>query len=156
VRTRRARLAFLTLAAAECYAGPLPWTLEAPTLPSIYHHVSTLDEAGALVELPLPPPERFQDNARYVYRSIFHFRPLVNGYSGFVPRSYREAYRLLMSERFDEGLELMARAGVRFVVTHSGRLGPRMRRRIEQAEGRGKLVLHRVSGSDRLYRLERD
>ncbi|HSF19899.1 MAG TPA: hypothetical protein VLK65_30540 [Vicinamibacteria bacterium] len=156
VRTRRSRLAFLTLAAAECYAGPLPWTQEVPPLPPIYTHISTLEERGALVELPLPPPERFQDNARYVYRSIFHFRPLVNGYSGFVPQSYRKAYRLLMSERFEEGLEHMARLGVRFVVAHKSRFGPRMRRQIEEAERRGKLVILQVSGPDRLYRLEGD
>ncbi len=153
IRRRGLRLLLVVLAAAECYAGPLPWIMDVPELPPIYETVANLEEPGALVELPLPPPESFQDNAGYVYRSIFHWRPLVNGYSGFVPHSYREAHRLLMSDALEVGLEKMASVGVRFLLAHTARLGPRMRRRIDAAEERKQLELVEEKGPDRLYRI---
>jgi hypothetical protein len=139
------------VAAAECFSGPLPFRTDVPELPPIYRSVIAIEDDGALVELPLPPPERFQDNALYVYRSIFHRRPLVNGYSGFVPESYREAYRILMEGELTSGLERLSGSGVRYVLAHEGRLGPRKLRELGEAREKGLLVLLAESGSDRLY-----
>jgi hypothetical protein len=153
IRRQSARIALVGAAAAECFAGPLPLRTEVPELPAIYRSVEALEGDGALVELPLPPPERFQDNALYVYRSIFHRRSLVNGYSGFVPESYHEAHRVLMEGSLMDGLEPMSRRGVRYVLAHEGRLGPRKLREIEAARAEGSLALVAESGSDRLYRI---
>lgn len=153
VRRRSVRVALVGVVAAECYAGPLPWSFDPPELPPIYEHVASLDEPGALLELPLPHPDRFQDNARYVYRSIFHWRPLVNGYSGFVAPSYRRAYRSLTSEPLDATLRQMASDGVRFVLAHGARLGPRLERQLAEGERAGWLELVVQEGADRLYRI---
>ena len=151
VRKKAFRWALVAIAAVECMAAPLPLRLDVPTYPPIYIDVEALAEPGALVELPLPPPERFQDNALFVYRSIYHRRELVNGYSGFVPRSYRRAHRLLMRRNFTRGLESMWQDGVRFVLVHEGRLGPRMLRQIQQARDSGALVMVSERAPDRLY-----
>jgi hypothetical protein len=151
VRSRVWRLPLVAVAAAECFSGPLPFRTDVPELPPIYRSVIAIEDDGALVELPLPPPERFQDNALYVYRSIFHRRPLVNGYSGFVPESYREAYRILMEGELTSGLERLSGSGVRYVLAHEGRLGPRKLRELGEAREKGLLVLLAESGSDRLY-----
>ena len=151
VRKKAWRWALTALAALECMAAPLPLRFDVPTYPPIYEDVEALTEPGALVELPLPPPERFQDNARFVYRSIYHRRNLVNGYSGFIPESYRRAHRLLMRRNFARGLETLRQDGVRFVLAHEGRLGPRMLRRIRQARDSGVLVLVSERATDRLY-----
>ena len=151
VRKKAFRWALVAIAAVECMAAPLPLRLDVPTYPPIYMDVEALAGPGALVELPLPPPERFQDNALFVYRSIYHRRELVNGYSGFVPRSYRRAHRLLMRRNFTRGLESMWQDGVRFVLVHEGRLGPRMLRQIQQARDSGALVMVSESAPDRLY-----
>jgi hypothetical protein len=156
VKRKRTRLAVIAIAAAECYAGPLPWHFEAPALPPIYGEVASLLEPGALVELPLPPPERFQDNAHYVYRSIYHRRPLVNGYSGFVPPSYRKNFELLMRRDFSQGLGELLAEGVRFALVHTRRLGPRMRRQIRDAEESGLLQRIAEEGRDRLYRIQQE
>lgn len=152
-RARKARVALLALAAAECFAGPLPLSMEPPEIPPIYEAVRRLDGEGALVELPLPPPRRFQDNAAYVYRSTVHWRPLVNGYSGFVPETYRRSHRRLMRGELAAGLREMSRAGLRFVLAHESRLGPRMRRQIDEARRTGALSLIEEDGTDRLYEL---
>ena len=151
IRKKAIRWLLVALAALECMAAPLPLRLEVPSYPPIYMDVEALAEPGALVELPLPPPERFQDNALSVYRSIFHRRELVNGYSGFVPQSYRRAHRLLMRRNFTRGLEAMRQEGVRFVLAHEGRLGPRMLRQIQQALDSGVLVMVSERTPDRLY-----
>lgn len=153
IRNRLFGTLLLVLAAAECYGGPLYWSMEAPVLPPIYQSLARTDEPGALVELPLPPPESFYQNARYVYRSIFHWKPIVNGYSGFVPESYREAHDSLMKGDFQEGLVVWRGKGVRWLLAHTARMGPRMRKRIADAELIGLLELVEERGPDKLYRI---
>ena len=63
VRKKAFRWALVAIAAVECVAAPIPLRFDVPTYPPIYIDVETLAEPGALVELPLPPPERFQENA---------------------------------------------------------------------------------------------
>lgn len=151
LRSRGLRRALVALAAIECMAAPLPLRFDEPSYPPIYEDVEALRGPGALVELPLPPPERFQDNAIFVYRSISHRRELVNGYSGFIPQSYRRAYRVLMRRNLERGLAAMKDQGVGFVLAHEGRLGPRMQRQIDAARESGTLVLIAERPPDRLY-----
>jgi hypothetical protein len=153
VRGNGRRLALVALAGAECWSGPLPLRMEAPVLPPIYGHLEGIDAEGALLELPLPSPETFQDNAIYVYRSAFHRWPMVNGYSGFVPDSYRQTYEDLTTRPFPESLARLSDRGVRFVLAHEGRLGPRLRREIADAEREGLLALVGEEPPDRLYRI---
>ncbi len=152
LRGTAVRVALVALAAAECASIPLPLRMEAPALPPIYRHLESEGE-GALLELPMPPPERFQDNAVYVYRSAAHRRPIVNGYSGFVPDTYRTAYEDLKKRPLSEGLQRLSARGVRFVLAHEGRLGPRIRRELADAERTGILILVGEESPDRLYRI---
>ena len=151
IRRSGLRWALVFVAALECFVAPLGLRMDAPSYPAIYRHVETLPEAGAMVELPLPPPERFQDNAIFIYRSIFHRRQIVNGYSGFAPPSYGLAYRQLMRRDFLRGLRAMESQGVRYVLAHEARLGPRMRRQLRKAQDSGLLELVAEESSDRLY-----
>jgi hypothetical protein len=153
IRGNALRIGAVLLATAECWSGPLPLRMEAPVLPPIYRHLQAVEGEGALLELPLPPPERFQDNAVYVYRSAYHRRAIVNGYSGFVPESYRETFEHLRARPL-AGLVRLSRLGVRFVLAHEARLGPRMRRELREAELEGILVVVGEEPPDRLYRIE--
>ena len=55
--------------------------------------------------------------------SIFHWKPLINGYSGFYPASYLR--RLLDLRRFPEpfSLRVLRREGVRYLVIHQSGYG---------------------------------
>ena len=152
LRSPAARAALVAAAVAECAAVPLPLRMEAPELPPIYRHLEAAGD-GALLELPLPPPERFQDNALYVFRSSYHRRPLVNGYSGFVPAGYREVYERLRSQPMPEVLSWLSSLGVRLVLVHEGRIGPRLMRETLEAEREGNLILVGEEPGDRLYRI---
>jgi hypothetical protein len=72
-------------------------TAEAARLPLVYAapwrvhpiYAALADEpAAVLVELPLYPPVDALRNAPYLLNSTAHWRPIVNGYSGLVPRDY--------------------------------------------------------------------
>ena len=149
------RGALLVVAAAESLAAPLPLRRELPSYPPIYRHVEALEGGDALVELPLPPPERFQDNAIYVYRSILPRAPprqrLQRLRAGGLSRGVPAADA---AEPRDRGLAHAYEEGVRHVLAHEGRLGPRMRRQIREMILAGTLRLVAEEGSDRLYAIE--
>ena len=60
---------------------------------------------------------------RYEYFSIFHWKPLVNGYSGFYPPSYIR--QLLDLQRFPapSSLRALRLEGVRYLVIHESGYG---------------------------------
>jgi hypothetical protein len=53
--------------------------------PAVYHAMAREPGGSVLVELPLGQADY---DLRAVYYSTVHWRPLVNGYSGFFPRRY--------------------------------------------------------------------
>ncbi len=56
--------------------------------PTIYQ---SLPGSAVLFEFPVhPQPDRFEENLPYMYFSMWHWRPMVNGYSGFNPREYAQ------------------------------------------------------------------
>jgi hypothetical protein len=67
---------------------------------------------GAVVVLPLG-----EGDTQAMLDGIAHWRPLVNGDSGFVPRPYNRAMELLDGPLSDEGLRFLRAVGVRDVLT---------------------------------------
>jgi hypothetical protein len=107
-RGRSGAVALLVLSAcflAESTAAPLPLNRRfasrhyttpplitlAPT-PRIYAAVAALPPGAVLAEFPFGVPA-FE--VRYMFHSLRHGRPLVNGFSGWAPRSYNARRRLL-------------------------------------------------------------
>jgi hypothetical protein len=67
--------------------GPAPaYLAPAPELPPIYRSVADLPATTVLVEFPFG--DQWYD-VRYMYFAALHRRPLLNGYSGVFPPSYR-------------------------------------------------------------------
>jgi hypothetical protein len=86
------------------------------TPPPLYEFVARLPP-GVVAEFPLPEalpgPE-----PRYMYMSTFHWKPLINGYSGFYPPSYLNQLRRLQPfpDAFTVGA--LQRTGVSYVIVH--------------------------------------
>jgi len=59
---------------------------------------------------------------------VVHFRPLVNGDSGFVPRPYSRAMELFAGEPGEDAVRLLRAFGVRHVVTRDERPWPLLER----------------------------
>jgi hypothetical protein len=118
----RARLAVtaaaLTLVTVEALRIPVPYSPPVET-PGAY--VVLKEEADAvLLELPLYEPNAFQLNGRYMLFSTVHWRPIVNGYSGFLPRSYHEHLAALRNFPDEASLAYLRRVGVTHVSVHPG------------------------------------
>ena len=69
-------------------------------------------KSGAVVVLPLG-----DGDTAAMLDGVAHWRPLVNGDSGFVPRPYTRILELLDGPLGDEGLRLLRAVGVRHVVS---------------------------------------
>jgi hypothetical protein len=97
--------------------------------PAVYAAVARLPARAALVELPLGQPDF---DLRAMYYSTFHWRALVNGYSGFTPLSYGPLVAALGGTSIDgeRAWEALSGAGATAVIVHEGAYldgaGPRL------------------------------
>jgi PA14 domain len=121
----------LLLAVVEPLAAPLgfqPFT----GIPSIYDRLA--DEQDAVVaELPFPPSRAIFMNARYMLNSTRHFKPMLNGYSGFVPGSYYEHYAAVGEFPNGGSIAALERLGVTHLIVHIDAYDPESIRRLQEA-----------------------
>ncbi|MDX2435528.1 MAG: discoidin domain-containing protein [Acidobacteriota bacterium] len=81
----------------EYFSAPIP-TTRIPSkdeLPPVYRWLAEDPEGGPILELPLAfdgPRKNLKEIAR-VYSSTIHWRPMINGYSGYLPPLYIEMRR---------------------------------------------------------------
>ncbi len=153
--SRFAAVALIVAANAEALTAPLE--LEPfEGLPSVYAAVADEDEPLVLAELPFYPVEQVHRNAAYVLGSTAHFRPLLNGYSGFTPASYVERAEALREFPDDRAMDTLRRAGVTHVIVHFDRLLPGRAEYVRTALAE-RPELELIHGSEReiaLYRLD--
>ena len=96
---------------------PLGWR-EAPRLPSPYLLLATLPR-GPVVELPFfeTRPD-FPRHTFYMLWSTYHWQPLVNGYSDYIPADFREIVVPVSHFPTIESFKLLQPIGARYVVFH--------------------------------------
>lgn len=106
----------LVLVNGEALRAPIGYTWF-DGVPAVYDVLAT--EPGAVVvEVPFPLPQQWFLNGQYMVNSTRHWRPLLNGYSGFRPASYDESYAAMSSFPSDESLIALHQKGVTHVVVH--------------------------------------
>lgn len=147
------------MARGIAFAMGLAVTVEAARVPiayttfegfdPIYEHVAALSDA-VLLELPFAPLEATQLNAPYVVSSTVHFRPMLNGYSGFTPASYLQHREIVERLPDDAAFDALAAVGVTHITAHGARLD---RAFIERLERSGRLSLVAREGDTRLYEM---
>jgi len=86
-------------------------------IPPIYAMIRRVPGAVA-VELPFYPPQDVFYNAGAVLDSTLNWKPLLNGYSGFVPASYSRHYEELRSFPSPESIAALRAAGVTHIFVH--------------------------------------
>jgi hypothetical protein len=105
----------LVAVTAEAWRAPIGWT-PAVVVPPIYAALDH-DQPAAVAELPFPSPARVGLNAFAMLASThYHYRPLVNGYSGFIPASYTRHAERLAGFPDEESHRFLVTAGVTHVV----------------------------------------
>jgi hypothetical protein len=115
------------------------------------------DEPGPVVlaETPFYPPHAVFENAEYVLNSTAHWRPLMNGYSGYTPASYRKIAWAFWYFPEERAIKAMREAGVTHVTVHFHRFGNEAARTLDILSRHPDLELVAAGArSDiRLYRL---
>jgi hypothetical protein len=118
-------------------AGTAPYPIAAPP-PRESAIVRALQtRRGTVLELPAPIAPELTGalpEARATYRSIFHWRPLVNGYDGYYPTDFFA--RLAVAQRLpdpDALAVLRTTTGLETVVVHLAELSVPRRRAWEAA-----------------------
>ena len=102
----------------EYSVSPLQLVRYDNTAPPVYELLARLP-AGVVAEFPVPQKNTVPGpDARYTYMSTFHWKKLVNGYSGYYPPSYLQRLDGLQSFPDASSLEILRRTGVSYVIVH--------------------------------------
>ena len=102
--------------------GPLrPWAQRTP----VYALWLRRQPPGGVLELPAPLSSALPlYDAEWSYLARFHRHRLVNGYSGYFPRSYLDLLNSLVRFPDASSLEALHARGVRYIVVHEDRYLP--------------------------------
>jgi hypothetical protein len=102
---------------AEALRAPFTFT-PFKGIPGIYRLLA--DEPGPVVvaEQPFFPRWAIFQNSHYVLASTAHWRPLMNGYSGYTPDSYQKYADAFWYFPQEWAIDAMKKAGVTHVVVH--------------------------------------
>ena len=93
--------------------------------PDLYRALSHA-EPGTILELPTPLANALPGaDPEYQSWSIWHWRPLINGYSGYYPPHYLNALAPLRTFPDERSLTLLRERQVRYVIVHRARMDPR-------------------------------
>jgi hypothetical protein len=100
--------------------------------PPVYRFLRQLPD-GVVVELPVPERSGLAGlDVDYTFWSTKHWRKLLNGYSGYYPRSYQATLDRLNSLPDPASLAWLRERNVRYIVVHKSQL--------ENGEGSALLV----------------
>jgi hypothetical protein len=93
----------------------------------VYQYLAQLPGREAVIELPMyVAPDAEAPEAKRMYASIVHWRPLVNGYSGITPARQAALGAQLKDfpgEQSLAALRELGRQGVRYLIVHVGEPG---------------------------------
>ena len=147
-------LAAVTLCVAvnvEALRAPLGYT-PFSEIPPIYDGLTSQREA-VVVELPFYPPSDWFLSGRYMLNSTRHWRPILNGYSGFKPGSYDDTYAAIESFPDVASLGALRARGVTHIVVHKEEFSASHPGRFDAMGRFASLQQVAESGDIHIYRL---
>jgi hypothetical protein len=106
----------LALVTFEAWHGPVR-TTPFTGVPPIYSLLTEPEEV-MLVEVPFYPPDAVHENGPYVLNSTAHWRPVMNGHSGFTPMSYRRRSEAFWFFPEDWAIAAIRDQGATHVMVH--------------------------------------
>ncbi len=121
IRRKTALVMFiLPILLLEYWSCPLSLYRVSREIPEVYKWLAEQDEDSVIVELPMPGSiESVHNETRYMYWSTFHWKRMVNGYSGFFPHSYWDMNKIMQSFPSAGSLSLLENLGVDYIIIHT-------------------------------------
>lgn len=106
------------------------------------------------VTLELPTKEYLDpyEQAEYVFASVYHWQPLVNGYTSHPPAGYQERFVQAANMPSAESIRAFQKLGVRYAVVHRDKLSPQQEDLWNKSWAGLSLV--RAFGTTAIYRFE--
>ena len=145
----------LLLLTAEAWQ-PRPPFVPYGGVPAIYSRVAELPAPTLLAEMPFYPPEAIHENGEYVLSSTAHWKPLMNGYSGMTPGSYRRRAASFWFFPKEWAIEAIKAEGTTHLMVHLPRFGSDAASVAATLDGRADLRLVAADRDGRrLYEIRR-
>ena len=153
----------LILATVVIELWPLPTRLvripgSVEELPEIYQEIEALPRDATLLKLPLSrggSEINLETESQFLYYSTFHWRPIVNGYSGFSPRANIGLDQVITSSEPEALLSAFRAFDIKYILTRETTLNAAEKMKLETLEGKG-LTSVAVTDNNRLYKVEPD
>ncbi len=116
--------ALAVLCLIEYWSAPLSTRTPVLTRPAVHQWLRAHNDS-VILELPVPTPTTLwlYENT-YQYMSIFHWSRLVNGYSGFAPRSYIATLDAMKDFPGPASFARLQELGVQYVIVHERNYEP--------------------------------
>ncbi|HYX25372.1 MAG TPA: hypothetical protein VFC23_14550, partial [Thermoanaerobaculia bacterium] len=110
--------AFALVLAAELTPRPLRWVPlpREEEIPEAYRWIAREPSVKALIELPI---HRNPDENEYLYNSTVHWKPIANGYSGYLPPSHEALADRIHFLPEQDGLDLLREDWITHLVVHA-------------------------------------
>lgn len=138
----------------EYYSGPIHLVSvnNAEGIPPVYGWLAKQKEDFAIIELPITD---LWHETPYMYYSTYHWKKLVNGYSGYYPPLYYYLKDRMVLFPGSEFLRDLQSLGVRYIIWHSQPYPPDWIKWIKGQIGEmdSSLALVEQFGSDYIYEL---
>jgi len=118
------------------------------------HRALATLEPGPAVEIPwqIHRISTATNGSKYMLASSLHWRPMLNGYTAYVPESYHFVQRLAQYLPEPRAIEYLRRlTGLRWIIVHPDRVGVRYRKPWLLAERSGTLRLAVARSDFRIY-----
>lgn len=135
-----------------------PISLEAAKIgsdiPDVYQWLAEKESDIVILELPLWVGEEAQ-SSKYLYFSIYHWKKLINGYSGYYPPDYVEfSEKSLKDILKDDTIKEIKDYGVDYVIIHTN-ASPGLMQELKEydLENNEYLILEEKFDYDHVYQL---
>jgi len=128
-RVTASRALFVTVLVAmglECGSAPLRLVEVPRSTPDVYkilQQAQATPDGSAVIELPMEAGF----NSFYMFWSTRHWRPLINGYSGYIPRDYDETVKRMQTFPDAASIARLRALNVGHILVHEAYYAPRER-----------------------------
>ena len=137
------------------------WLTIAAQPPQVYRWLAT-QPRSVVVEVPFATADRLDRiyDGLYMFHSTVHWQPLVNGYSGFFPRSFVELSEEMRSFPDDASIAFLKGREVDLIVVHGAympaeQFGEMTASLLKRPDIEAMAQFHEPMGSDAVFRLRR-
>ena len=111
---------------AEYRTSLTKWLALKQQPPEVYQWLAT-QPRSVVAEVPFSRADKLDTipDGLYMFNSTWHWQPIVNGYSGFYPKTFIELAENTKSFPDDASIAYLKHRGVDLLVIHGGLLGPK-------------------------------